>query len=162
MNRRNIVIVLVLFVIVFPTNPVTSVSAESVKQPGYDLPTYADRYYNSNGELIGAVVNDPTEIGDCLPVNQENSRDLLHNIKLKRSGSDLTALTIDKNGKLIDSRVFSFQDLVNQAGSIDKANALIERIPDFQSGSELNPIDELDWISQPHWEKKYSEEITHQ
>ncbi|TFH01066.1 MAG: hypothetical protein E4H14_18995, partial [Candidatus Thorarchaeota archaeon] len=84
MYRKSIMIGLILFVIIFSMNPVSSANAGNNKQPGHDLPAYATKYYNSQGELIGAVVNDPAKIEDCLPVKQPNSRDLLHHIELKR------------------------------------------------------------------------------
>jgi hypothetical protein len=168
MKKGTVLVVLILILMLVSLTPVPVSAGGQANELGLILPNYAKRYYDSDGYLIGAVVQDPNEVDSCPNVDSYDAEEYLPAARIRKIPEGLEVQQI-ADGHVESSIVISDVDLIKHFGSVEAMNVWIDQsVEQAERVSEgvsrhpgVEPAPEW-WYPQTWWEKEYTEVVTHQ
>ncbi|TFG11325.1 hypothetical protein EU537_12640 [Candidatus Thorarchaeota archaeon] len=162
---KRIVFFSVLFLTIFIFAPEPAAAGGNNGDLESILPTHAIRYYNADGKLIGAAVQNPNEISNCEPVNAYNASEYLPSVRARRipKGLEFQLITDDRIEK---TKVITESRLSQMYGSIYDFDKWFEE-EKLQTVATMNNEKaqnaSIEWIFPTYWwEKEYTEVLDHQ
>ena len=145
---RCMYLIVVSFIVVSLSIPLTETHSTDAVICGVQLPANAVLYYDDNGNLVGAKVDDPNTPEVIRSDNPFHAEDHLSKVKYRRNGLGIDVDFI-QGGAIISTRHIDHEDLVSHFGSAEKVEAILQQLDDAESRTEASYSDRTGPIARP-------------
>jgi hypothetical protein len=141
-------LIVVSFIVVSLSIPITETHSTDAVICGVHLPANAVLYYDDNGNLVGAKVDDPNTPEVIEPDNPFHAEDHLPEVKYRRNGLGIDVDFI-QGGVTISTRHIDHDDMVSHFGSAEMVEAILQQLDDLESRTVASCSDKTGPIAIP-------------
>ena len=145
---RCMYLIVVSFIVVSLSIPITETHSTDAVICGVHLPANAVLYYDDNGNLVGAKVDDPNTPEVIEPDNPFHAEDHLPEVKYRRNGLGIDVDFI-QGGVTISTRHIDHDDMVSHFGSAEMVEAILQQLDDAESRTVASYSDRTGPIAIP-------------